>query len=215
MRVLISGSTGLIGSRILEFLERDGHEVVLLVRRKLKVSNEQIIFDFNSGTGEISQKNLESIGLFIHCAGLAHQEKGIDLDYQLNQRVWDTNFNGVVKLLDKFNSLEFSCDTIFISSVAVYGAISGVDISADEDCRPIDSYGASKLCAESEFTKWAQLNSRNCIVLRPPIIIGGPPVGNLKKYVDAIRKRRYIHVTKNSEKSWIGLTDLALSLIHI
>jgi len=209
MRILLSGSTGLLGSRILELLERDGHEVLLLVRRKLVVSNKQIVFDFDSGAGNIYRKDLESIGLFIHCAGLAHQEKSVEMDFQLNQRVWDINYNGVVELIDKFENLKFSCDTICISSVAVYGATSGLNISADNDCRPIDSYGASKLCAETEFKKWAKVENRKCVILRPPIIIGGPPVGNLKKYVDAIQKRRYIHVTKNSEKSWVGLTDLA------
>lgn len=66
MNVLISGSTGLIGSRLVSFLTPSGNQVVRLVRGEAKTDGE---VSWNPETGEIDASKLEEIDAVVHLAG--------------------------------------------------------------------------------------------------------------------------------------------------
>lgn len=66
MRILVSGASGLIGSRLTIFLCAAGHEVVHLVRKKEVASNE-IFWDPSTETA--SKEKFEGFDLVIHLAG--------------------------------------------------------------------------------------------------------------------------------------------------
>lgn len=69
MRVLVSGSTGLIGTSLVSFLRSGGHEVVRLVRdRKSAENNPHAIF-WDIKEGEIDRLQLEGFDAVVHLAG--------------------------------------------------------------------------------------------------------------------------------------------------
>lgn len=67
MKVLISGSSGFIGSALVTFLTHKGHEVFKLVRKQAKYSPNEIAWDIERG--EIDTQALEGIEAVIHLAG--------------------------------------------------------------------------------------------------------------------------------------------------
>ncbi len=68
MRILISGSTGLIGRAFQEALAADGHEVVPLVRRRPEESAGAFVVWDPSG-GRLNEADLEGFDAVLHLAG--------------------------------------------------------------------------------------------------------------------------------------------------
>ncbi|MCS7160173.1 MAG: TIGR01777 family oxidoreductase [Gemmatales bacterium] len=71
-RVLVSGSSGLIGSALVPSLQAAGHEVARLVRRPTQAPNE--IF-WNPETGELDRAALEGFDAVIHLSGFGIAER--------------------------------------------------------------------------------------------------------------------------------------------
>lgn len=66
MRIAIAGSSGLIGTALVESLRADGHEVLRLVRRQTKASSEVL---WNPAKGEIDLTALAGVEVMINLAG--------------------------------------------------------------------------------------------------------------------------------------------------
>jgi uncharacterized protein (TIGR01777 family) len=67
MKILVSGSHGLVGSALVESLTADGHEVVRLVRGGRNFGTPQVEWDLDRG--RIDEQQLEGIEAVIHLAG--------------------------------------------------------------------------------------------------------------------------------------------------
>jgi uncharacterized protein (TIGR01777 family) len=77
-RILISGSTGLIGTQLGAFLETDGHDVHRLLRPSTKLHADQDpakVVKWNDHTGEILEGSLENFDVVIHLAGAGIGDK--------------------------------------------------------------------------------------------------------------------------------------------
>ena len=68
MRVAVSGSTGLVGSALVENLVSDGYEVVRLVRPTTRSANPGDV-RWDPATGAIDQAALEGVDAVVHLAG--------------------------------------------------------------------------------------------------------------------------------------------------
>lgn len=66
MKILISGSHGLVGSALIKSLTTDRHEVVTLVRHAAAASNE---IEWHPNRGLIDAKRLEGFDAVVHLAG--------------------------------------------------------------------------------------------------------------------------------------------------
>jgi uncharacterized protein (TIGR01777 family) len=66
MRIVIGGSSGLIGTELVDSLRKDGHEVLRLVRRKSVASSE---IYWNPAAGELDFSQLTGCEVFINLAG--------------------------------------------------------------------------------------------------------------------------------------------------
>jgi uncharacterized protein (TIGR01777 family) len=67
MRVLVSGATGLIGSALVPFLEKEGHEVVRLVRASPRPGSDDVAWD--PAAGRLEPGRLEGLDAVVHLAG--------------------------------------------------------------------------------------------------------------------------------------------------
>src|SRR5437870_12998791 len=65
MQILVSGSTGFIGSALVPYLTVQGHSVVRLIRAK---SNVQGVL-WNPDAGEIDSSRLDGVDAVVHLAG--------------------------------------------------------------------------------------------------------------------------------------------------
>jgi len=66
MKVLISGSHGLVGQALIESLTNDGHEIHRLVRRRAVGSSE---IEWHPNQGQIDAEHLERFDAVVHLAG--------------------------------------------------------------------------------------------------------------------------------------------------
>src|SRR5690348_10382854 len=67
MRVLITGSSGLIGSELIPLLKEQGHQVVRLVRRAVAPGEDAAVWD--PATGKLENTVLEQTDAVVHLAG--------------------------------------------------------------------------------------------------------------------------------------------------
>src|SRR6266513_1852637 len=67
MRIVVSGSTGLIGTALVQALKLRSHEVLPLVRRRVAVGEQAVAWDPERGM--IDRDGLEGIDVVIHLAG--------------------------------------------------------------------------------------------------------------------------------------------------
>ena len=66
MKILVTGSTGLVGSAVVPFLTTGGHQVLRLVRGTARGDDE---IAWNPATGEIDSAKLEGLDAVVHLAG--------------------------------------------------------------------------------------------------------------------------------------------------
>lgn len=77
-RVLISGSTGLIGTQLGAFLETDGHDVHRLIRLSTRLHADQDstkVVKWDDKSGKIIEGSLENFDVIIHLAGAGIGDK--------------------------------------------------------------------------------------------------------------------------------------------
>jgi len=77
-RVLVSGSTGLIGMQLCAFLQAAGHDVVRLIRPSTTVppdASDQPRVIWNDQTGEVLEGSMEGFDTVIHLAGAGIGDK--------------------------------------------------------------------------------------------------------------------------------------------
>jgi uncharacterized protein len=67
LRILVSGTSGLVGKSLVPFLQNAGHSVVCLVRRQGDLSEDVICW--NPLTGDIDKEQFEGFDAVIHLAG--------------------------------------------------------------------------------------------------------------------------------------------------
>ena len=159
-KVLVTGSSGFIGSHVVrEFIDL-GYEVVGVSRSEQASSH--VIRDI-SGDTDWSDV-LEDIDIVIHCAAAVHQMELSESALISYQRL---NVDGTLNLAEqaKASVKRF----IFLSTVKVNGEEAFSDkFFADDIPNPIDPYGISKERAETGLREIAQSSKMEVVIIRPP-----------------------------------------------
>ena len=78
---------------------------------------------------------------------------------------------------------------IFISTLDVYGLAVGEDIDETYPKNPTTHYAISKLKAEEFLVDWAEEKGIILGILRPPLMTGPNPPGNLKAMIKGILRK--------------------------
>ncbi len=185
MTALVTGGTGFVGKCMVETLLKQGHRVQVLTRDKRKA-------DFSlSGRVETFELDIsrpfprETLDLLdADVDVLIHLAASVNF-YGDKRQLFKANVEATRNLLDfiyKRNIKKF----IFASSIEAMGPIAVSDIPADEEsaCRPICSYGLSKLMAEEIVKDFAATKNIDACILRLGNVYGpgGPsfviPIAN-------------------------------------
>jgi nucleoside-diphosphate-sugar epimerase len=160
--VAITGTTGFVGTNLINFLDRYITRVDVRSINRMDLSNKKLIMQLEDGA------------TIIHLAGKAH-----DLKKTSNpQEYYEVNYELTKKLYDAFlqsNSKKF----IFVSSVkAAADSVNGILIEGDIP-DPQTDYGKSKLMAEQYIQSQPLPNGKSYYILRPCMIHGPGNKGNL------------------------------------
>lgn len=196
MDVLLTGASGFLGRYIQEELYM--HNVITLSRRASRISCDL----------KDTIPVLSGIEMVVHAAGKAHlvpkTQAEIDDFFSTNVRATQNLLRALAEDTSKLKSF------IFISSVAVYGREEGLLIPETHPLLAKDPYGVSKIQGEKLIQEWCSKHNVLCTILRLPLLVGNPPIGNLKSMINAINKGFYFNVANNNcKKSMVLARDVA------
>ena len=204
MNILLTGSNGFLGTVILKYISIDN------TISKLSKSKGEYIISLNQKVPVFFEK----FDLVIHAAGKAHSVPKTSLE---NQEFFDVNFIGTQNLLLGLEeSQSIPKAFIFVSSVAVYGRESGVNISEDTPLLANDPYGLSKVQAEKLVLDWCKRNNVICTILRFPLLAGANPPGNLGAMIKGIKRGYYFNIAGGrAQKSIVLASDVAQCILKV
>ncbi len=195
-KILLTGSSGFLGNSIKAVFS----QAELLVTVGRSISNS-IQIDLRSHF-ELN----ESFDCIIHAAGKAHV---VPRNAEEIKAFWDVNVLGTQNLL-KAMEQNPPKRFVLISTVAVYGASTGVLLNENTPLLATDPYGQSKIQAETDVQAWCLRNDVICTILRLPLVYGENPPGNLKAMIQGIKKGYYFNIAGGqARKSMVHAEDVA------
>ena len=99
---------------------------------------------------------------------------------------------------------------IFISTVAVYGCDSGENITEEHPLNGTTPYALSKIKAEKYLEGWCAMHNVKLSILRPSLIAGPNPPGNLGAMIHGIKTNKYLSIARGkARKSVLMVQDIA------
>jgi len=202
-KILITGASGFLGSIVSQNLIKSKHEITTI---GIKESN-----DISCDLATTVPLIISDFDWLIHIAGKAHV---VPKDEQEARDFFQINLEGtrnLIKGIEQSGKLPQSI--VFISTVAVYGLEKGVMIKENHERKARDPYGLSKIYAEDFLLEWGLKHSVKIGIIRPPLIIGSNPPGNLRAMIKGIKAGHYFNIDKGkASRSMVLAEDLAAFL---
>lgn len=127
--ILITGATGLIGSRIVRNLQQRGHAIKILTRDPSRVKNAEAFF-WDIEKGEIDEKCLMGIDTIIHLAGAGIADKR--WTKKRKQEIVDSRVKSTKLLFETIEKTGARIDTIISASGGGYYGNRGDEILTEE-----------------------------------------------------------------------------------
>jgi len=192
MKVLITGGTGFIGSRLaLRCIENgDVVKVLGLQNTPAESFNKKMVERKGAEVVPISVldkenifKHLQRIDIVYHLAAAQHEMNIPD------QVFWDVNVTGTRNLLEASENANVKC-FVHGSTIGVYGIIKGL-IDEETPCDPDNIYGITKL--EGEGLALSFKEKLPVVAIRIPEVYG-PGDRRLLKLFKAIKKNSFFMI---------------------
>jgi nucleoside-diphosphate-sugar epimerase len=150
---------------------------------------------------------LPNVDVVLHLAGKAHS---VPKTVQEEQVFYDVNLGLTKKLCESLEVTGLPKSFLFISTVAVYGLEAGENISEDTTLNGNTPYALSKIQAEQFLTDWCNKHNIILTILRPSLIAGPNPPGNLGAMIQGIKSGKYLNIGGGkARKSVLMLQDIA------
>lgn len=202
MNILLSGSNGLVGSELKEYLTENGHKVVSLVRSENHDNENTVYWDYENNNLELD--NIKEIDCVIHLAGENISAKRWTEKQKhkiLESRTQSTNF-----LIDSISKLERKPNTFICASAIGYYGNRGNEILTEQSEK--GSGFLSDVCEEWErSTNKAKEAGIRVVNLRFGVILSEKG-GALKKMMLPIKLGLGGKIGGGNQYiSWISLED--------
>lgn len=145
--------------------------------------------------------------IVLHAAGKAHSVPKTKEEKQL---FFDVNLQGTKNLCTALENSGVPKAFIFISTVAVYGCDSGENITEEHPLNGISPYALSKMQAEKYLEGWCAMHNVKLSIIRPSLIAGTNPPGNLGAMIEGIKRGKYLSIGGGkARKSVLMVQDIA------
>ena len=214
MRILITGGTGFIGSRLaIDCLER-GHDVQVLGQEnnEAEVENRRLI---ESCGGEVTLANVTEID------SVTEAVQGVDIVYHLaaaqheanvpDQHFWDVNVTGTKNMLEASVSAGVK-RFVHGSTIGVYGSALEGTLDENSLVRPENIYGVTKLEGEKLVLSFSE--SLPVAIVRISETYG-PGDRRLLKLFRAINKGKFFMVGKGKNLHHPIYVDDLIARLHL
>ena len=209
-RILLTGSTGFIGCRLLKLLESSKCEIRLLSRQPHS-DYETIVCDL--GKKQVPDSALVSIDTVFHLAGYAHDLRDAT---SVENRYQAINVEATVqlaKLAAQHGVKRFS----FVSSVKAGGsAIVDRCMTEEDQGEPEGIYGRTKREAELKLLEIGRQSDIHITIVRPSLVYGPGVKGNLSMMLSGIDKGWFPPLPETgNHRSMIHVDDLVRALLLV
>jgi UDP-glucose 4-epimerase len=158
--ILLTGATGLVGSRLLPRLAEAGHAPRALVRRDVELPPGATAVRGDLDDPRSLAPALEGVDAVVHLAALFRTQD--------EDAIWRANLDGTRNLIAAARAHAPSARFIMASTGNVYDDDSPRPAREGDDCSPTAAYPASKIAAE-ELLRASDLNWS---ILRLPFVYG-------------------------------------------
>ncbi len=208
MRIVISGSSGLIGTALRAHLQSAGHTVVPLVRRSPSAGE----IEWDPGAGSLASDALDDVDAVVHLAGAGIGDHRWTDAYKrqiLDSRVQST------ELLARTIAAAARPPAVLLSgsAIGIYGACN--DEQLDESSPPGTGFLAD-VCQQWEHAAAAAAAGGTRVVLLRTGIVLSPLGGALKKQLPLFRFGLGGRFGSGRQwQSWITLLDQVRAVEHL
>ena len=198
MTLLFTGASGFLGSNIIQLLN-GAYNIISIGLSPQDTYLVDIATDIPTFT--------DAFDVVFHAAGKAHSVPKTEAEKRL---FFDVNLQGTKNLCTALERSGIPKAFIFISTVAVYGCDSGENITEEHPLNGTTPYALSKIKAEKYLEGWCAMHNVKLSILRPSLIAGPNPPGNLGAMIRGIRNGKYLSIAGGkARKSVLMVQDIA------
>ncbi len=199
--LLFTGASGFLGNNILPNLQ---------IQFDVKTMGLSHTDTYNVNIANTVPVLNESFDVVLHAAGKAHMVPKSEEEKKL---FFDINYQGTVNLCKALESSVVPKAFIFISTVAVYGLEFGENITEEHPLNGDTPYALSKIQAEEYLTDWCARNNVTLGIIRPSLIAGPNPPGNLGDMIRGIKTGKYLSIAGGKARKSVLMVEDIYSLI--
>ena len=182
MKVLVTGASGFVGTRLVQRFLEEFTTVRGTYRRRLPVVpgvDWRLVSQLDCA--EIWPVLLRDVEVVVHLAALAHQMG------------WNRRREEILRVnVDGTRAIARACRTaavrrlIFASSIAAVCTTSEVPVDDQTPAAPQEDYGRSKLEAENALKAELIGGATDWCILRPPLVYGPGNPGNMRRLMKLV-----------------------------
>ncbi len=203
-KMLFTGASGFLGQIILPILARQ-YAVTTCGRS----AGNNIVADLAHQVPAVVGR----YDIVLHAAAKAHTYPQTEAEVQ---EYFDMNVRGTQHLCTALEKAGTPRTFIYVSTVAVYGCITGRDITEDAPLNGTTPYALSKILAERYLTHWCESHGCNLVILRPSLLAGHNATANLRSMTRGIRRCMYADIDGGkAEKSILCAQDIARAIPYV
>jgi GlcNAc-P-P-Und epimerase len=198
-KILFTGGSGFLGRNIVPVFQQYGYAITSLGLTgsndlKVDLSEHVPIFD-------------TSYDIVIHAAGKAHSSP---LTASEKEVFMSVNLKGTQNLCSALENSGLPESFVFISTVVVYGCKTREEITEEHPLNGDSTYALSKIKAEQFLQGWCAKNGVVLTILRPSLIAGKNPPGNLGAMIKGMKSGRYLSIAGGKvRRSLVMAEDIA------
>jgi len=206
MKIIVTGSSGFVGSNLTKYFRMLNYEVIEISRNLQPSFYDQLVSrDINYNFDKI----FNDVHAVVHCAGIAHRlkkEKFAD---------WDDYKSINVEVALRFAELAANHGVkrfIFLSSAKVCGENTNnlSPFSEISQPNPGSSYALSKYLAEVGLQKISESSDMEVVIVRPPLIYGPGVRANFRNLINWINDSKPLPLAALdfNRRSFLGIDNL-------
>jgi nucleoside-diphosphate-sugar epimerase len=206
-RVLVTGASGFIGRPLVAALLRAGYAVRAATRRQISFPDSVEVAIVPDLKNHIDWNPiLQGVDIIVHLAGPAHSKIPENAYSEFDQ----INWFATQRLADAAKDVGID-RIVYISSVrAQVGASATQAVCEQDEPRPTNQYGRSKLAAEQAI----RAAGVPFTIFRPVVVYGPHPKGNMRTLVRLARSPLPLPVASfTSRRSLLAVDNLIAAII--
>ena len=209
-KILIAGSSGLIGTQLVAFLDTGGHDVWRLVRRKAITKEKEI--QWGPDEGIINASSIEGFDIIIHLGGTGIGDKR--WTKKRKEKIVSSRKNSTTLLSDTISNLEKKPEVFMVASAIGYYGNRG-DEELTEESYPGEGFLSDTTQAWESYADSARKSGVRVVNIRTGIVLsaiggalgrmllpwklgGGGKIGGGKQWM-----------------SWISMDDQVYAMHHL